>query len=336
MQRKLITALLGSVALTATAGTVNAQVSERTIRVGSTLSPEHPNGLAVDAMAECATERSQGKITVQGIYNAALGGDQEMSQAVRAGTLDMFMTTTSPLAGLEPKLGVFDLPFLFNSRDEALAVLDSDFGDYVSEWMPQHGLVNLGFWDYGFRQVTNSRQPIQTVDDFAGLRLRVIQNNIFIDAFSALGANPIPMSWGEVFPALETGAIDGQENPILTIADAQLADVQDYVSNTNHVYSVLMFLYSASLFEQLSAEEQEIVRACADVATEVQRSEMAERGDAAYQTVIDAGMEVNDVAPEAIEVMRERLAPVYEEHSQTIGLDVVERMNTALAAVRGQ
>ncbi|WP_274626535.1 DctP family TRAP transporter solute-binding subunit [Arvimicrobium flavum] len=329
-----IAGLVGGAILAAMAGVANAEISERTIRVGSTLTPEHPNGIAVEAMAKCAADRTGGKMTIQGIHNAALGGDQEMSQAARAGTLDMFMTTTSPLAGLEPKLGVFDLPFLFNNPEEALAVLDGEFGEYLSGLMPQHGLVNLGYWDYGVRQITNSKRPIKAVEDLSGLRMRVMQNNVFIDSFSALGANPIPMSWGEVFPALETGAIDGQENPILTIADAQLADVQDYVSKTNHVYSAVMLMYSGPLWEKLSAEEQAVVTECAAEATKVQRSEMAGRVDAAYKKVIEAGMEVNEVEPAVIDAMRAKLASVYEKHSQSVGADVVERLNAAIAKVR--
>ncbi|CAH1651785.1 DctP family TRAP transporter solute-binding subunit [Hyphomicrobiales bacterium] len=315
-------------------GGASAQVQDRSIRVGSTLSPEHPNGIAIKAMAACAAKQSDGKIKIQGIYNAALGGDQEMSQAARAGTLDMFTTTTSPLVGLEPKLGVFDLPFLFNNRDEALAVLDGPFGKTVSDLMPARGLVNLSFWDYGFRQITNSKRPIKAVDDLRGIRLRVIQNNIFIDAFSTLGANPIPMSWGEVFPALETGAIDGQENPVLTISDAQLSDVQKYLSRTNHVYSALMVVYSKALWDKLSADEQKIIQACANEAKVIQREEMGKRADQAYAKLQKDGMAINDVDPATLDDMRKRLAPLYEKYAASIGKDMIDGLNAQVAEVR--
>ena len=138
----------------------------------------------------------------------------------------------------------------------------------------------------------------------------MIQNNIFIDAFSALGANPIPMSWGEVFPALETGAIDGQENPILTIADAQLADVQDYVSRTNHVYSALMFLYSKTLFDQLSAEEQAEEGAAAVIA-----ERDSDTGAAIARSLAEAGarslfIETDVADPASVEAMASEAASV--------------------------
>ncbi|WP_244606501.1 DctP family TRAP transporter solute-binding subunit [Arsenicitalea aurantiaca] len=313
-----------------------AQYQERTIRVGSTLSPEHPTGVAINAMAACAAERTDGQMTIQGIFNAALGGDQEMSQAARAGTLDMFVTTTSPLVGLESRLGVFDLPFMFNSTEEVNAVLDGEFGQFIGDLMPEHDLVKVSFWDYGFRQLTNSRRAVASVEDFQGLRVRVIQNNIFIDAFSALGANPIPMSWGEVFPALETGAIDGQENPLLTIYDAQLYDVQDYLSLTNHVYAALMLLYSETLFNQLSTEEQAVVMECAAEAQTIQRAGMAERADAALAALEEEGMEIVRPEPAAVDAMREAMGVVYETHAETIGQDVIDRLNAELATIRGQ
>lgn len=321
---------------TAMAAPAFAEVQDRTIRVGSTLSPEHPTGIAINAMASCAADRTEGKMKIQGIFNAALGGDQEMSQAARTGTLDMFVTTTSPLVGLEPRLGVFDLPFLFNSTEEVNAVLDGEFGDYIAELMVEHDLKKVSFWDYGFRQLTNSRRAVETVEDFQGLRLRVIQNNIFIDAFSALGANPLPMSWGEVFAALETRAVDGQENPLLTIFDAQLFDVQDHLSLTNHVYAALMLLYSNQLWNELSEEEQTIVMDCAAEAQTIQRAAMAERADEALAALEEAGMQITRPAPEAVDAMREAMAVVYEKHAASITQEVIDRLNAELAEIRAQ
>jgi tripartite ATP-independent transporter DctP family solute receptor len=312
----------------------HAQVQDRTIRIGTTLSEQHPNGTGIRAMAACAAERSGGLLKIQGIYNAALGGDIEMSQATRAGTLDMFITSTSPMVGLEPKLGVFDLPFLFNNEDEATAVLDGAYGQMLADLMPPLGLVNVAFWENGFRHVTNSKHEIKTAADFQGIRLRVIQNNIFLDSFAALGANPIPMSWAEVFPALETRAIDGQENPIVTISDAQLADVQQYLSLTHHTYSALMVMYSKILWDQLSAEEQTIIMDCAKEGQTAERADIRQKGIDARSTLLDAGMTITEIDPAATEEMRTILQPVYDKYAGTIGADVVTGLTDAIAAVR--
>jgi tripartite ATP-independent transporter DctP family solute receptor len=152
-------------------------------------------------MTECITERSEGKIKLNAFWSGALGGDLDATQALRSGTQEMVITSTSPLVGIAPELGVFDLPFLFSNEQEADAILDGEFGQYISDRMPQHGLVNLAYWENGFRNLTNSQRPVASVDDIKGLKVRVMQNNIFLDSFQNLGANAVPMAFGEVFTA---------------------------------------------------------------------------------------------------------------------------------------
>jgi tripartite ATP-independent transporter DctP family solute receptor len=177
-------------------------------------------------MQECYDERTDGAWQLNAHWSSALGDDLEATQALRSGTLEMVITSTSPLVGLEPALGVFDLPFLFASNEEADAILDGEFGDYIADMMPDLGLVNLAYWENGFRNLTNSVRPVETAEDIEGMRVRVMQNNIFLDTFQTLGANAMPMAFGEVFTALETGAIDAQENPYVTIDTSQFYEVQ--------------------------------------------------------------------------------------------------------------
>ena len=335
MNKSIVALLAGcAVSVLALVTPAAAQVQDRTIRMGATLSDQHPIGIGMQAMGACFEEQSGGKIKFQGIYNAALGGDVEMSQATRAGTLDMFVTSTSPMVGLEPKLGVFDLPFLFNNEDEATAVLDGEFGKSLSDLMPASGLVNLSYWENGFRHVTNSKHEIKTAADFKGIRLRVVQNNIFIDAFTALGANPVPMSWAEVFPALETRAIDGQENPLVTINDAQLADVQQYLSLTHHTYSALMIMYSKTLWDQLSADEQKIVADCAQVGQTAERAAAREKSVQAREALAAAGMTITEIDAAATDEMRTILAPIYAKYAESIGKDTIDALNAQLATLR--
>lgn len=331
---KSVVALLVGCAVGALSLAAPIAAQERTIRMGATLSDSHPIGTGMKAMGACIEQQSSGKIKFQGIYNAALGGDVEMSQAARAGTLDMFVTSTSPMVGLEPKLGVFDLPFLFNNEDEATTVLDGEFGKTLSDLMPNAGLVNLAFWENGFRHVTNSKHEIKSAADFKGIRLRVVQNNIFIDAFSALGANPVPMSWAEVFPALETKAIDGQENPLVTINDAQLFDVQDYLALTHHTYSALMVLYSKQLWDQLSADEQKVIQECATNGTAAQREDARKRSVEAREALSAAGMKITELDAAATDEMRTILAPVYAKYAESIGQETIDSLNAALATLR--
>lgn len=317
------------------AGPAQAQIQERTIRVSNGVAEEHPVGDGVKAMTQCMADKSGGKLKLNAYWSGALGGDLDATQALRSGTQEMVITSTSPLAGIVPALGVFDLPFLFNDEKEADAILDGDFGKFISDMMPQYNLVNLAYWENGFRNLTNSQRPVASAEDVQGLKVRVMQNNIFLDTFQTLGANAVPMAFGEVFTALETGAIDGQENPVVTIDTSKFSEVQDHLTLSRHAYTPFMVLYSKPLWDQLSAEEQKILQDCAVVGRDVQRKVSRERTSKSLENVKAAGMEVVELTPEAQAAMREAVKPVYEKHAATIGKEVVDRMTAELKKLRG-
>jgi TRAP-type transport system periplasmic protein len=310
--------------------------AERTITVSNGVAESHPVGNGVEAMRQCMTERTDGAWTLNAFWSGALGNDLDATQALRSGTQEMVITSTSPLVGIEPALGVFDLPFLFTDAAEADAVLDGEFGTMISDKMPDSGLVNLAWWENGFRNLTNSVRPITRLEDFEGLRVRVMQNNIFLDTFQALGTNATPMAFGEVFTALETKAIDAQENPFVTIDTSKFFEVQEYVSNTQHAYTPFMVLFSKPIFDSYSAEEQQILRDCAVIGRDVQRSVSRELSDQSLANIQQAGMEFNELDVAEIERIREAVAGVYERNAATIGQDVIDAMQAELAKIRGQ
>ena len=313
-----------------------AQVSERTITLSNGVAETHPVGNGVEAMRACMTEKTNGAWTLNAFWSGSLGNDLDATQALRSGTQEMVITSTSPLVGIEPALGVFDLPFLFSSAAEADAVLDGDFGTMISDKMPASGLVNLAWWENGFRNLTNSVRPITKLEDFEGLRVRVMQNNIFLDTFQTLGTNATPMAFGEVFTALETKAIDAQENPFVTIDTSKFFEVQEYVSNTQHAYTPFMVLFSKAIFDSYSAEEQQILRDCAVVGRDVQRAVSRELSGQSLANIQAAGMQYNELDVAELERIREAVAGVYERNAATIGQDVIDAMQAELAKVRGQ
>ena len=332
----LKTTLLAAVgALALMTGAASAQFSDRTIRVSNGVTQDHPIGNGLAKMTACLAEKSGGKMKLQSFWGSALGGDLQATQALRSGTQEMVVTSTSPLVGIVPELGVFDLPFLFASEKEADAILDGEFGKFFSAKMPAAGVINLSYWENGFRQLTNSRKPVTKVEDFPGLKVRVMQNNIFLDTFKTLGANAVPMAFQEVFAALETRAIDGQENPFVTIANIKLNEVQKFLSITRHAYTPFMILYSRTLFDKLSAEEQKALFDCAAVGQTEQRAVTRAQSDTALAELKKLGMQVNEISPEEQKRMREAVKPVYERAAATIGKETVERMMAELAKLRG-
>lgn len=335
MTKLLLSTAAVALALTA-AAPASAQFQNRVIRVSNGINQDHPVGNGVAAMAECLAEKSGGAMELQAFWGSALGDDLAATQMLRSGTLEMVITSTSPLVGMMPSLGVFDLPFLFNDESEADAILDGPVGEEIGASLEQFGVVNLAYWENGFRNLTNSLRPVAKWEDMEGMKVRVMQNNIFIDSFSNMGANATPMPFGEVYSALETGAIDAQENPVVTIDTSKFNEVQDYLSITRHAYTPFLVLYSKPLWDQLSPEEQAALKECAAVGRDVQRAVSREQTGKALEHVVSEGMQVNEIDPAEVDRMREKAQVVYERHAGEIGEDVVAAVQGALAELRGQ
>lgn len=329
------TALIVTTALAA-AGPAFAEFQNRSFRVSNGINEDHPVNTGMKAMQACLDEKTGGKMQMQTFWGGALGGDLQATQAVRSGLQEAVMSSSSPLVGMVPALGVFDLPFLFRTSEEAYAVMDGPFGDMLDEKLDQFGLVNLGYWENGFRNMSNSQRPITTWEDFEGLKVRVMQNNIFLDTFSNFGANATPMAFGEVFSALETKAIDAQENPYVTIDTSKFYEVQSYLSETKHAYTPFLFLFSKAIFNSYSDEEQQALRDCADVGRDVERVAIQDLNRESLAKMKEAGLAFNTIAPEDQAQMLEKSQVVYEKHKAEIGADVVDELQKTLAELRAQ
>ena len=334
MKKPVLRVLVAALALGLTAGAAHAEFKERTIRVSNGINQEHPVGNGVAKMSACLAEKSGGKMKLQAFWGGALGGDLQATQALRGGTLEMVITSTSPLVGIVPALGVFDLPFLFNNEKEADAVLDGEFGKFINAKLEPIGLVNLSYWENGFRNLTNSRKAVASADDMKGLKVRVMQNNIFLDSFRSLGANATPMAFGEVYAALETKAIDGQENPVVTIDTSKFYEVQKFLSLTRHAYTPFLALYSKKLFDTLAPDEQKALVDCSVAGRDEQRKVSRDLGVQSLDRVKKAGMTVTEISPAEVAKMREATKPVYERHKASIGADTLEKLDAALKPLR--
>ncbi|WP_445503491.1 TRAP transporter substrate-binding protein [Microvirga sp. G4-2] len=333
--KSLKLALAAGVAMTVlSAVPAAAQFTERNIRLSNGVNEDHPNGKGVEKFRACLADKSGGKLKVQGFWGNALGGDLQATQALRSGTQEMVVTSSSPLIGILPDLGVFDLPFLFANEKEADTILDGPFGNYINGKLETVGLVNLAYWENGFRNLTNSRRPVEKWEDFKGLKVRVMQNNVFLDTFKNMGANAVPMAFGEVFTALETKAIDGQENPFVTIDTSKFYEVQKYLSVTRHAYTPFLVLYSKKLWDGLSKDEQAALKECAVVGRDEQRKVSRELGQASLEKIKGAGVVVNELNEQEANRMREQAKSVWEKHASTIGPETVKMMQDELDKMR--
>lgn len=333
--KTLLPAALVAAALFAGAQPASAQFQDRNFRVSNGVSKDHPMGNGLAAMGACTLAKSGGKMKIQSFWDGALGNDLTATQSVRTGSLDMVLTSTAPLASIIPSLGVFDLPFLFNDEKEADQLLDGKAGTWFSDKLPAVGVINLSWWENGFRHTTNSRRPITKAEDFQGVKMRVMQNTIFIDTFKELGSNAVPLAFSEVYSALETKTVDGQENPYNNIENMKFYEVQKYLTLTKHAYSPTLVLFSKKIWDGLSPAEQGVLRECAAVGQAEQRKVNRIKADESLAKLKASGMQVNEISPEETARVRDKLKVIYERHSGSIGREALDLVLDELKRVRG-
>ncbi|WP_047154698.1 TRAP transporter substrate-binding protein [Aneurinibacillus tyrosinisolvens] len=307
---------------------------ERTLKMGISIGKDHPLGQGIDKFADIVKQKSDGKIKVQNYYDSTLGDEKKMAEAVKAGLQDMTVITTAPLTGTVKEFGVFDFPFTFNNEKEVDTVLQGAFGKKMLETLPPHNLVGLSFWENGFRNVTSAKHPITSVDDFKGMKIRTMQNPIHLEVFKTFGANPTPMAISEVFTALESKAIDGQENPVQIIENLKMNEVQKYLSLTKHVYAPFIFLVNKKLWNELSDDEKKIMQEAADEAGKFQRETIRASTKETIEKLKADGMQVNELSPEATAKMQELAKPLMGQFSKQIGEDLVKEFFDEVSKAR--
>ena len=325
---RLLHLLAGALALAA-ACTASAQ--EIKARLGTSLPEAHPQTLGARKFAELAEKKSGGRIRITVYPAGGLGSDQQMQSALRGGTQEFTVPSTATLANIVKEFGVIGLPFSFASEKQADAVLDGPFGQGLLARLPEKGLIGLAFWENGFRNLTNSRRPVKTADDIAGLKVRTMQNPLYIDLFNGLGANAVPMAVTELFPALEQRAVDAQENPFTVIHAQKFYDVQKYVSTTAHAYDALVLIASKKFWDGLNAADQATLRAAAIEATAFERQTSRELNSKLRAELVRLGMQVDDVSDAERQRMAAKLQPVIAKHAAAVGEDVTRQFHDAIA-----
>ncbi len=288
-------------------------IQERVIRFGHLNNTDHPVSMGVKKFAELVAAKSGGKLQVKEFPSNQLGTEQQQTSALQGGVQEMQAPATTSLVGIAKDYGVVDFPFTVSSHAQAFALLDGPLGKALFEKLPEKGLIGLAYWDLGFRNVTNSKRPIAKAEDLDGLKLRVIPNPVFLDTFKAFKANPVPMSFSELYTALETKTVDGQENPYSVILSNKFYEVQKYVSGTNHVYGTNIILVSKKFWDRLSPAEQKILQDAAIEARDYQRKVSQEAAAKAVGELTAKGMQYNDVSPAERERMRQIAKPVVDK-----------------------
>lgn len=322
------------VALAAVAACGLASAQERTLKMNLNGPDTHPAAAGMKKFAETVAAKTNGRIKVGLFYNGALGSDQAVLSSLKGGTIEMAVMNSGILSSEVKEMALFDFPFLFANEKESDAIVDGPIGKKMHQALDAKGIVGLAYWELGYRQLTNSRRAIQKVEDVDGLKLRVIPSPINIDWVKALGGNPTPMPFPEVYGALEQKAIDGQENPISVIAANKFWEVQKYVALTNHQYNPQSVLISKKVMDTLTPADRKIIEDAAAEAAQHQREQARAAVNANLELLKKNGMTVTQLPPAEVAKLRERMKPVIAKHTANVGEALVNEVQAELAKLR--
>ncbi|MFZ5548989.1 MAG: TRAP transporter substrate-binding protein [Pseudomonadota bacterium] len=334
--RRTLVAATALAAFMAPLAAAAQDIKPRLIRFGYGLNEQSNQGRAVKVFAEAVEKASGGKMKVRAIGAAALGPDTQMQQALIGGAQEMMVGSTATLVGITKEMALWDTPFLVNSGKEADALLDGPVGQKVIAKLPEKGLVGLVYWENGFRNLTNSKRPVTKVEDLDGIKLRVMQNNVFLESFKTLGANAVPLPFSELFSALETKTVDGQENPFNTILSSKFYEVQKYLSVTNHVYSPWIVLVSKKWWDGLSKDEQKVLMDAAVASRDYERKDTREEAGKALAELKAKGMQINELSPAESARMRDKLTRVNASIAANVGMELWNEAQAELVKIRAR
>jgi len=311
----------------ATAG--QAQINEHTFRFATAGAAGHPIVAGGEKWAELVNKQSGGKMTIKVFANGVLGGDVQVLSAVQGGTLDFTSMNSGILQSQVKEFAILDFPFLFNDGKEADAILDGAFGKKLTDLLPAKGLVQLAYWELGFRELTNSKRLINKAEDLAGLKIRVIQSPIYIETFNALGANSVPMPFTEVYTALEQKIIDGQENPFSVIETSKFNEVQKFLTVSNHIYNPQSLLASKKKWDALTKDEQNLLLSTAQEARTWERQHARSLAEESIAN-LKKSMQVSVLSPEELVKIRTKIKPVIDKFSASVGPELVQQLQSEL------
>lgn len=299
-------------------------------RASGSFTAAHSTSLAMEVFKSEVARLSKNTIQVDIFPNNTLGGAFEQVDQLRTGQIQMAYGGLSFYDKLVPELAAANLPFAASSSNQAVCEIESDFGKYLEDKMAEKGVLMLGWGQIGARHVTNNKRPIKQVSDLSGLKIRTPSGDAWTLTFRAVGANPTPIDISELYPALQQGVVDGQENPYDNMLVRKFNQVQKYLSNTGHFYDWSGFMANKEAFDALTPDQQKAVREAMFSAIAVQRAISERENKKALQGLIQGGMQYDPLTPAELAKFREATQPVYAELRKRLGDKVMDLAEAAI------
>ena len=302
------------------------------IKFGHTGSLEHQYQIGAEQFKKLVEAESKGEIKVNIFPQAQLGGERDLAEGVRMGTIEIASVAAGNLAGFVPELQLFGIPFLFPTAKQVYAVLDGEVGKDIAAIMASKGFVSLAFWEVGFRNMTNNTRPVKTPEDMKGLKIRVQESKIWIQFMNRLGAVATPIPFGELYSALQQKVVDGQENPVATIYSMKFYEVQKYLSLTGHTYEPAHVIANPKWFNGLDPKHQAIILKAAADAAVYQRQTLADKDKERFEVIKKAGVVIEENPDKA--AFAKATEDLYKVLADTVPEKLVQKIKDQVAAVK--
>ena len=301
-----------------------AAQAQSTLRIVGNFAKEHPSSVAMLLFQSEVKRLTNDQIKVEIFDNMQLGGAKENVDGTRAGTVFATWVGMAFLSRSVPELEAVSLPFLFPSRAAAFKVIDGPVGDLLDKKLADKGFASLGFMELGSRQVTNSKRPIVTLDDFKGLKIRLQPNETHLATFRALGANAVAMDVKEIYSAMQQGVIDGQENPFINIQTSRYFEVQKYLTKSDHFFDFISVVANKRQLDALKPEHKAAVQTAMKAAIAQQRSVAAKADAEALEDLKKKGMEYNELTPAVIDQLRKATSGIVDDLRKRLGNELID------------
>jgi len=329
MARRLSRILKTLTFAAAFAAAATAAQAQTVLRMGFGLPVEAHYGVGAAHMQKLVAERMGGRYRIELFPNFQLGGEREMTEGAQLGTIDLVITSTGPVGNFVPETLITDIPFLFRDYAHARSVLDGPIGQATLDKCPSKGLICLAWSENGFRHMTNNRREVATPTDARGLKIRTMENQVHMQAFRTIGVLPTPMAFPEVFNALQTGTVDGQENPIGVIVSAKLNQVQKHLTLTGHVYSPALVLMSPAAYNKMSEADRRMIVQIAREGAQVSRQRVEQLERDGIEQLRAAGMQIRTLSAAEKAGFQNALAPAYADYARRFGQANIDAIRNA-------
>jgi len=293
---------------------------------------DNPRNIVAQQYADWVNQETDGRVQINIHPAESIGSDREMMESISMGTLDMSVNSQGTMAVFDERMGVFGLPFLFKDFEEVEAILGGPLGEKIAEMVSKDNPFEvLGYFDNGFRFITNSVRPINVPDDLKGLKIRTPEDNLTIAIFEALGASPSPLAFGELYLALSQGVFDGQENPPVNIYYNRFYEVQDYVSKTGHKYEMCPLIISDAAWNKVPSDIQEILKEGAKKFSKIHREMNNDVNNELVDKLAEEGMEINEADKEKFQ---QATVGIYDQFKDVFGEELINEIQTELENLR--